>query len=133
MSWQTVSSPPALRAEAVLTNALVYSNPLEVVNQNQVCALIDFTLGSLTNMLLRTQVSYDKTNWYDVEIDDTQNEATVGTDVQIPARALVRVFDGNCALAIQVPVKAAWLRFGVIGTGTVTGSSCTITPMVGVA
>jgi hypothetical protein len=133
MSWQTVSSPPALRVAAVLTNALVYSNPLEVVNQNQVCALVSFTIGSLTNMLMRTQFSYDKTNWFDAEIDDTQNEAVVGTDANIPARALVRIFDGNCSLAIQVPCKSAWVRFGVIGTGTVTGSSCSIVAMVGVA
>lgn len=133
MSWLTVSSPGVARAAAVLTNALVYSNPIEMVNQNQMCALVSFTKGSLTNMLLRTQYSYDKTNWFDAEIDDTQNEATVGTDVQVPARALVRLFDGDCALAIFVPAKASWARFGVIGTGTVTGSSCSIVPMVGVA
>ena len=132
MSWPTVTQKP-LRAAAVLTNALVYSTPLEVTNQNQVCVQVNFTKGSLTNMLLRTQLSFDNVNWFDAEIDDTQNETTSGTDLQIPARALVRLFDGDCALAFQVPCKAAWMRFGVIGTGTVTGSNCTIAAMLGVA
>jgi hypothetical protein len=84
-------------------------------------------------MLMRTQLSYDNVLWFDYEIDDTQNEVTSGTDLQIPARALVRVFDGSCALALQVPVKSAWVRFGLTGTGTVTGSSCDISVMPGVA
>lgn len=132
MSWLTVA-PIAQRTAAVLTNALVYTTPLELVNQNQVTALVDFTLGSLTNMLLRVQMSPDKTNWYDYEIDDSQNEAVSGADADIPARALVRLFDADCHLAIQIPVKTVWMRFGVIGTGTVTNSSCAISAMVGKA
>ncbi len=117
----------------MLTNSLVYTTPLELVNQNQVTALVDFTIGSLTNMLFRVQLSFDKLNWYDYEIDDTQNEVVSGSDVDIPARALVRVFDANSHLAIQIPVKTVWMRFGVVGTGTVTGSSCAISAMVGKA
>lgn len=84
-------------------------------------------------MLLRTQLSFNNSDWFDYEIDDTANVVTSGTDLQIPARSLIRVFDGDCTLGFQVPVKAAYLRFKVVGTGTATGSSCTITAMLGVA
>lgn len=130
MSWLNVDLSTQRKA-TVLTNALVYTTAMDVKNLNQVTALIDFVLGSLTNMLLRVQLSPDNVNWYDYETDDTQDQTIVGVDDQIPARALVRLFDGDSHMAFQVPVKAAYLRFGVIGTGTVTGSSCAISTMVG--
>ena len=134
--WLTVTSPGGpfhARAAAVLTNSLVYTEAIDISNQNQVTALVDFTKGSLTDMQMRVQLSWDKTNWYDYEIDDTQNEVISGTDCQIPARAFVRVLDGDCHLAINIPVKSAWVRFGVIGVGTVTSSSCAISTMLGKA
>lgn len=132
MSWLTVYKQP-VRTAAVLTNSFVYSSPLDVSNINQVCLLVDFTIGSLTDMLLAVQVSYDSTNWYDYEIDDTTNATTSAPVLKVPARSYYRVFDATCSLAIQVPLKAAAVRFGVKGEGTVTSSSCAMTAMLGVA
>ena len=132
MSWPTVA-PETLRAAAILTNGAVASSVLDCRNANQVTVAVNFTLGSLTNMLIKVQLSNDKTNWYDYEIDDVTNAVVASTALNIPARSLQRLFDGSCSLAFQVPVKAAYLRLSVLGTGTVTSSSCDITAFLGVA
>jgi len=112
---------PLGRAAAILTTGEVAgaSFDLEKAQGGAVSVDFSFTLGSLTNVVVRAYVSQDASTWDPIPFDG----ASVGT----PALTLTASTD--CCLR---PAGGAcpgwkWFRISVQGTGTTTSSSCTFT------
>ena len=104
------------RAAAILTTGEVAGSRIdlnETFNGSLGCQ-VDFTLGSLTNVILRPYVSMDGTNWYLM-----YGPAGASLAVTLTASATI-------ALPLSAP---GWkfMRVSAQGTGTVTSSSLTLT------
>lgn len=108
MAQSSVRVPTNIRAAAILTNGAVASNSVRVpaTGTQKVMLYIVFTKGSLTNVLIQPQVSYDGTTWFD------------HTD---PGLATLTA-DGNKAFPVDV-TGAKLFRVTAQGTGTATSSS----------
>lgn len=95
------------RASAVLTTSLVGATAF-VANKaadGRLTVKIDFTKGSLTNVILTPQVSDDNSTWYDVTDPGTLTLTADGTK------------------SMTFPINGwKWARVGATGTGTVTSS-----------
>jgi len=105
----------AARAAAILTTAEVAAATLDLneTYAGRVSVDINFTLGSLTNVVLRYYVSMDGTNWTPVETDGGDGVSHTLTATTTKA----------------VPVQAGGWKFfktSAQGTGTVTSSSLTL-------
>ncbi len=107
------------RASLVLTNAEVFSTALDMldVEAGEVSVQADFTVGMLTNVILRLVVSADDITYY---------------DLCAPVAAIARATctpTADGVLAIPVPKLAGWRYFkvGATGTGTVTDSLLALT------
>lgn len=100
-----------VRSAAVLTNSEVKGNNFDLNNAwgGEVSIQVDFTLGSLTNVIIKFYVSMDGSTWYDLKDYSGNNSYTV-TASQTTAYAAAAM---------------GWKFFtvGVTGTGTVTSSS----------
>lgn len=99
------------RAAAVLTNAAVATSVVPV-NQSLdgwITVYANFTLGSLTNVIINPQLSDDGTNWYDVS----------------DPGALTLTATGKKAFSVCAK-GAKQFRCQATGTGTVTSSSLTL-------
>ena len=107
------SAPGAknIRAASILTNGVVNSasQVTNVMFDQQPTLLVDFTLGSLTNVILIPQSTYDGTNWF--------NLFSPGT--------LTLTATGKTAVSLACKGCKA-VRVSAQGTGTVTASSLTL-------
>ena len=104
------------RAAAVLTTAEVAGNSLDLntTYASQVTVDLSFTLGSLTNVIVRFYVSMDGTTFVPINV----------------AGALVtETLTANATRAYSMPHLSGWkfFRASAQGTGTVTSSSCSFT------
>lgn len=104
------------RAAAILTTGEVAGTSFDLNNAwgAKVAVQVDFTLGSLTNEVVRFYVSNDGTNFYTL----------YGPSGAVLTQTL------TASAAITIPVQAVgwkFLRVSCQGTGTVTSSSSTIT------
>jgi hypothetical protein len=97
-----------VRAAAILTNAAVASSSISLpaTNDQSIMLFCDFTVGSLTNVIITPQVSYDGTNWFDM------------TD----PGALTLTATGKKSIPLRCQ-GAKMFRATATGTGTVTSSS----------
>ena len=110
-----------IREAAVLTNSYVAGNIIGDASEYNTLSLeVDFTLGSLTSMEMKVEVSNDGTNWYQQVAESTSGgSTTVSLDE--------RTWDATGKYAFLIrPVRAKYIRVSVKGTGTVTDSSCAI-------
>lgn len=104
------------RAAAILTTGEVAATRLDL-NEcwGSKCELqVDFTLGSLTNVTVKTYVSEDGVTYY-------EHRAPTGA-------AVTQTLTASATIAI--PIEAPGWRFfraSVQGTGTTTSSSATLT------
>jgi hypothetical protein len=100
--------PFPIRAAAILTNAAVASLviPVNPTLTQKLMLYVDFTLGSLTNVLIQAQVTYDGTNWFDCTVPGL----------------LTLTATGKKAVLVDV-AGAKQFRATAQGTGTVTSSS----------
>jgi hypothetical protein len=116
-----------LRASKVLTTSYVASTAIDVSNANQLVILMDFTLGSLTDALVKVeQADYGDSGqgWYPQTIKNTgavvsdEYQSQLLTDVSklIPSTANLTRY------LLNVPIKGRWARISVMGEGTVTSS-----------
>lgn len=121
----------ALRASAVLTNAYVASTTLDTMHASAVVVLTSFTKGSLTNAMIRFDVSDDGTTWYPAEMVGNGAVTAAGDEAQTPELAKVHVLTPSGAGAttyahVITPkmggVVAKYFRARILGTGTVTSS-----------
>lgn len=116
MASSTPNKAFAVRAAAILTAGEVAGTSFDLNNAHngQVCAQLDFTIGSLTNGIFRFYGSMDGTNFYSLY-------GSTGAAVTQTLTA---------SSTISIPLHAqGWkfLRVSVQGTGTVTSSSATVT------
>src|SRR5690349_20986042 len=105
----------AARAAAILTTGEVAAARLDLneAHASEVSVDLSFTLGSLTNCVLRFYVSMDGTTYVplaDVGGGVVSYTLTASTDRSFPVKA----------------PGWKWLRASIQGTGTVTSSSATI-------
>lgn len=104
------------RAAAILTTGEVAGASLDLNEAwgDGVSVQLDFTLGSLTNVIIRFYVSMDGTTFYALR---GQTGAAVTETVTASATN-----------AYSVPIPAGWkfFRASLQGTGTVTSSSATL-------
>lgn len=106
----------AVRSAAILTTGEVAGTSVDVNEafNGEFNVQIDFTIGSLTNMVVRFYGSMDGTNFYGL----------YGTNGSALTQTL------TASSTISVPVKAGgwkFMRVSCQGTGTVTSSSATVT------
>ncbi len=104
------------RAAAVLTTSEVAGASLDLNTTYASTATVDvdFTLGSLTNVILRFYASMDGVTW---------KQIVTGGSV------LSETLTATASQAFSMPHLSGWkfLRASAQGTGTVTSSSCDIT------
>ena len=104
------------RAAAVLTTAEVAGTSLDLntTYASTVTVDVDFTLGSLTNVILRFYASMDGVTWKQVVSGGT---------------VLTETLTASATQAFAMPHLSGWkfFRASAQGTGTVTSSSCDFT------
>lgn len=108
MADSSVKVPQNIRAAAILTTGAVASSTVRVLATltQRVTLFVRFTLGSLTNVIITPQVSYDGSTWHDVTSPG----------------ALTLTASGNKAVPLDL-TGAKLFRATAQGTGTVTSSS----------
>ena len=117
---ERVGGLEALRAALILTSSAVASSEVAVNKGTRVTLYVDFTIGSLTNVIIRPEVrplSGSGSSWY--QLTDIAGDVVAYT------------LTASDSLAIQLPdhggeFSAGDLRFTATGTGTVTSSSLTL-------
>lgn len=104
------------RAAAVLTTGEVAGASLDLnfTYSSQVTVDLSFTLGSLTNVVVRFYVSMDGTTFVPINVAGTLMNETL---------------TASATRAYTMPHLSGWkfFRATVQGSGTVTSSSCTFT------
>ncbi|HEY3494736.1 MAG TPA: hypothetical protein VGK73_08630 [Polyangiaceae bacterium] len=104
------------RAAAILTTSEVAGAALDLaqVHDSQITVDLSFTIGSLTNIIVRFYASMDGTTYVPVYMGPT---------------AVTETLTATGTRAYVVPTLAGWKKFRatVQGTGTVTSSSATFT------
>lgn len=109
----------AARASAVLTTGEVAASALDLNEAwgSNATVHVEFTLGMLTNVVLRFYVSTDNTNWKQIYAP----AATVA--------AMTATLTASSSIEIPMPCLAGWKHFRVTaqGTGTVTNSLLSLT------
>lgn len=116
MASQAPNKSLAARAPAILTTGEVAATALDLNEAwgSHVTVFLDFTIGSLTNVVVRFYVSMDGTNYYPIAAGSAVMTETVTAT----------------ATRCYAPASLAgwkWFRASVQGTGTVTSSSATLT------
>ena len=115
----------SVRAAAILTTSYVAGTVLtETQGYNQLVALVNFTIGSLTTAEIKIEFSPDNSTWYQETFQSVSGGTateTLGAH-QINATGLYRIL---------VPIKDRFVRISAKGTGTVTSSSMTIDALLG--
>lgn len=116
MSSSAPNKSKVARAAAILTNGEVAALDLDLNDAwgARVNVQLDFTLGSLTNVIVKHYVSMDGTNYYVISSGTAaQTETITATAVR----------------GITIPDLVGWkfYRTSLTGTGTLTSSSATLT------
>ncbi len=122
-----------IRAAAILTTGVVAGNIIGVdspdINfyNNQLIIYADFTIGSLTNVIITVEFSNDATNWY----AETYEDVAVSTGVTTErVKTHVLAATGKKRLT-PITICDRYIRISAQGTGTVTSSSLKIDAVVG--
>lgn len=112
MASSTPNKAIVARAAAVLTASEVACAPFDLNNAwaSKVNVQLDFTLGSLTNAIVKHYVSADGVTWMPFGVADD----TVTTS-------------GSKGYSFANLAGWKWYRASLTGTGTVTGSSAAVT------
>lgn len=105
------------RAAAILTTAEVAGAKIDLNDafKSEVSLQVDFTLGSLTNAIVRVYVSMDGVNFYQLQ----------GASAAAPV-AITYTASQLAAIAFDC-IGWKFFRATIQGTGTVTSSSATLT------
>lgn len=110
-----------IRAAAILTTSYVATLVLEKVPHSRVVLAFDITQGSLTSFEYTVWCSHDGTTWFQ-EASESVGIGVITDRVHNYTIAL----SGNIKFYKVIPLRTAYMRLEVKGTGTATGSSCTI-------
>lgn len=119
-----------IRSAAILTNGYVAGTVLGPNNgnpsaYNQLVIYWGFTKGSLTSGELKVEFSHDGTTYYQETFSSVAGGVSTDT-----LGAHTQTATGN--YRISVPIKDNYIKISVMGTGTVTSSSATVTAVLGV-
>ncbi len=101
------------RAAAILTNSEVKGTTLDLQNtaDGRVTVDLSFTIGSLTNMIVKFYGSADDVTW----------DQLAGPDGTLPGETLTA--SAERMYVLDVP-GVRYFTVGVVGTDTLTSSSC---------
>ena len=120
-----VRKSASVRSTAILTTSYVAGTELDVRDYSQLEIYADATLGSLTSIEVKIEFSSTSGGTLFQETTESISGATI---VQNLAEHQISV-DGN--YRISVPINDMYCTISAKGTGTVTGSSLTITATLG--
>ena len=110
-----------LRTSAVLTTGYVNTTAAKFDQYKQLCIMFDITQGGLTSFEYKVWISKDGYNWYQEATESVASGVITDTPCYY-----------TCALSADVayykviPFNGRWIKLQVKGTGTVTGSSCSV-------
>lgn len=119
-----------IRASAVLTNGYVAGTVLGPTNGNvsknsQLIIYAGFTIGSLTDTIIKVEFSHDGTTYYQETFDGSPSSGVI-TEA-LGTRKLTAT--GN--YRISIPIKDNYIKISAIGTGTVTDSLLVLNAVLG--
>lgn len=124
-----------VRSAAILTTAYVAGNVIGnttdfsqggVHLKNQLELYIDFTVGSLTDVLIKIEFSNDGTTYF----QEASSSISSGLDTVSP---LEHKFTATGKYRLALPIKDRFIKVSAKGEGSVTNSSLAITAVIGVA
>lgn len=114
-----------VRSAAILTDAYVAGTILtDCESYNALFIDAYFTIGSLTNAILKVEFSEDGTNY----TQETHNSVTTSVNTHTAGTHLIAA-TGN--YSIYVPLSAKYVKISSIGTGTATSSSLKVDVRLG--
>lgn len=110
-----------IRTAAVLTTSYVSTSSVEFDQFKEICILFDITQGGLTSFEYKVWISKDGANWFQ---EATESVASgVITDA---ACYYTHALATDVAYYKVIPFNGRHIKLQVKGTGTVTGSSCSV-------
>lgn len=123
-----------VRSAAILTTSYVAGDVIgadqyPTYQQNQLVIYVNLTLGSLTSAQLLVEFSHDNSNWY----PETSASISGSTSTDTPIEHSFTSSSINNNRRIPIQIKDRYIRISVKGTGTVSGSSCTVYAVVGLS
>ena len=110
-----------LRSSTILTTGYIATNFARTAQAQGLGIWLDLEQGSLTSFEYKIQWSRDGNTWF-----DEVTESVVAGTVTDATMNYTLTFGGDVRLYKPVPVRAAFVRLAVKGTGTVTSSSCAV-------
>lgn len=118
-----------IRSAAILTGSYVAGTILGPTNgapaaRNQLIIYADFTIGSLTDGQIKVEFSHDGTTYFQ---ESFSSISTVLDTVSLGTHK----FTATGKYRIAIPIKDNYIKISVIGTGTATSSTMTITAVLG--
>lgn len=121
-----------IRAAAILTNGYVAGTVLSYLNvnpsdKNQLIIYADFTIGSLTDCILKVEFSHDGSTYYQETSDSAPSSGVITESL------LTRKMTATGKYRIAIPIKDNYVKISAIGTGTVTSSSLALNAVVGIS
>lgn len=110
-----------IRDAAVLTTSYVDTESVAFDQFKEICLLFDITKGSLTSFEYKVWISKDGYNWF----QEATESVTAGIITDTPAYYTITL-STDVAYYKVIPFNGRWIKLQVKGTGTVTGSSCSV-------
>lgn len=122
-----------VRSAAILTSSYVAGTVIGPTSEggltpsqgNQLIVYVSFTIGSLTSGELKVEFSNDGSTYYQqtfTSVSGGTSTATIGNYTWTAT--------GN--YRFEIPIKDAYIKISVKGTGSVTSSSMTVDAILGV-
>lgn len=114
-------SSHAVRSAAILTDSYVAGTEFSMAEHNLLAIDVEFTIGSLTDMRLKVEVSNDDGTTYVQQVEESASSGVT----TVTANEYKIAASGSVTLLIH-PIRAGLVKISVKGTGTATGSSCEV-------
>lgn len=123
-----------VRTAAILTNSYVSGTVIggtvesqNLFYNNQLIIEIDFTIGSLTNVIIMVEFSTDGITWFQQSYEDIA--AATGVSTLRPRYHLIAA-TGKYRFE-PITICEPYIRISASGTGTVTSSSLAVKAIIG--
>ena len=112
-----IGAPREIRGSAILTGSYVASIVFSMANHNAIGLTVDVTIGSLTYVGVKVEISNDGGSTYSQEVGENTSSGTVTVSLA------ERRFGASGVYSILVhPVRGKLVKVSAIGNGTVTNS-----------
>lgn len=111
-----------VRSAAILTNSYVAGNVFSMTRDNTLGLEVDFTIGSLTSLDLKVEVSNDGGTTYAQQV----SESTTAGETTVSLHAYT--FEATGIYSVQIRAfRGQLIKVSVKGDGTLTSSSAAVT------